>query len=73
MGNRNDGVGKRGQIVPNLRRIVGLGNENRGKLDRSSTSALETSVVRQAPKAPFGTPDTPAAMRWRNCHGAERN
>ncbi len=31
MGDRNEGVGERGQIFPDLRRIVGLCNENRGE------------------------------------------
>ena len=32
MGDRSEGVGERGQFFPHLRRIVGLYNENAGKI-----------------------------------------
>ncbi len=55
MGDRSEGVGERDQIFPDLRRIVGLCNENRGNFDRSPTSAVDSSIIRQLPGIGFGS------------------
>ena len=46
MGDRSEGVEERGRFAPDLRHIVGIGEH----LAHSATSAVETSIARQAPR-----------------------
>ncbi len=57
MGGRSEKVGERGHYFTDLRRIVGLCNENRGEMDRSPTFAVDSAIIRQPPSACSQLPD----------------
>ncbi len=50
MGNRSEKVGERDYFFTDSRRIVGLCNENLGKMDRSHTFAVDSAIIRRPPR-----------------------